>query len=143
MQTKENAALVEALNEMLAMEHSCAIRYATHAAVLTGPFGESLSKQLKEIASDEIKHAGKLRERVFALGGAPTMEVHSNSLRPSATLAEMLDRNIHEEQGAVEEYTRILQMIPRLNVILYETVEDILRDEQEHLEKLLTLKPAE
>jgi bacterioferritin (cytochrome b1) len=71
------------------------------------------------------------------------MEVHTHPFRPSATLAEMLDQNIREEQGAVEEYTRILQMIPRLNVILYETVEDILRDEQEHLEKLLTLKPAE
>ena len=39
MQTKENAALVEALNGMLAKEHSCAIRYATHAAALTSPFG--------------------------------------------------------------------------------------------------------
>lgn len=143
MKAIDNTALVGALNGMLAKEHSCAIRYATHAAVLTGPFGETLSRQLKEIASDEIDHAGRLRERVFALGGAPTMEVRPDMLKPSSTLAEMLDANIQEERSAVEEYTRILQMIPRMNVILYETVEDILRDEQEHLEKLLTLKPAE
>ncbi|HLF93985.1 MAG TPA: ferritin-like domain-containing protein [Planctomycetota bacterium] len=143
METQEHDAIVEALNGMLAKEHSCAIRYATHAAVLTGPFGETLSRQLKEIASDEIEHAEKLRDRVFALGGAPTMNVHPYATGPFATLAEMLDANIREERGAIEEYTRILQMIPRMNVILYETVEDILRDEQEHLEKLLTVKPSE
>jgi len=143
METNPNAALIETLNRMLSREHACAIRYATHAAVMTGPFGETLSRRLKEIASDEIEHAEKLRERIFALGGAPTMDVHPDELATAPGLAKILELNIREERKAVEEYGRLLQTIPRLNVILYETVEGILRDEQEHLEELLTLMPME
>ena len=59
------------------------------------------------------------------------------------TLKAILEINMFEERGAIEEYTRILETIPRLNVILYETVVEILRDEQEHMEELGNLVPVE
>jgi bacterioferritin len=143
MPKNDNSKLIEALNWMLAQEHACAIRYATHAAIITGPYAEAVSERLKEIASDEIAHAQKLRDRITALGGTPTMNVQVGHLKPAAKLKEILDVNIAEEQAAIEGYGKILEGIPRKNVILFETIEDILRDEQEHLEELQNLQPGE
>ena len=43
--------LIEALNQMLEQEHACAIRYATHAAIVSGPYSETVAARLKEIAT--------------------------------------------------------------------------------------------
>ena len=50
MDIKAPARLIEALNRMLAKEHGCAIRYATHAALITGPYVDPVSARLREIA---------------------------------------------------------------------------------------------
>jgi len=142
MQNDDNPFLIELLNRMLAKEHACAIRYATHAAMVVGPYVDPVSARFQEIASDEIAHAGKLRERICALGGTPTMEVYDGERHAAVTLGEMIEANLKEERGAIEEYSKILQTIPRLNVLLYRTLEDILKDEQEHLEELMDLAPV-
>jgi len=141
MEHPDNPLLIEALNRMLAKEHGCAIRYATHAAMVTGPYVDPISHRFQEIASDEIGHAGKLRERICALGGTPTMEVDGGGLRAAVTLGEMIEMNLQEERGAIEDYAKILQDVPRLDVLLCRTLEDILKDEQEHLEELIDLAP--
>jgi bacterioferritin len=135
----ENSELLEELNRMLAQEHACAIRYATHSAMVNGPSAEAVAARLKEISSDEIAHAEKLRKRILALGGTPTMDVQRDDLKAASTLKDILDINVLEERGAIEQYGRILETLPKLNVLLYETVEEILRDEQEHLEELRNL----
>lgn len=141
MQNNDSPRLIEALNRMLAKEHACAIRYATHAAMVTGPNVDPISARFQEIASDETGHAKKLRERICALGGTPTMEVDAGEPQAAVTLGEMIGENLEEERGAIEEYSKILGTIPRLNILLCRTIEDILRDEQEHLEELMDLVP--
>ena len=42
--------LIKMLNKMLAQEHACAIRYATHAAMVSGPYAETVAARLSEIA---------------------------------------------------------------------------------------------
>jgi len=64
----------------LAQEHGCYVRYKTHAAVITGPYAEAVANRLKEIAGDKSEHAEKLRDRIAALGGTPTMETAKRSL---------------------------------------------------------------
>jgi bacterioferritin len=142
MQNNDSPLLIEVLNRMLAKEHACAIRYATHAAMVVGPYVDPVSARFQEIASDEIAHAGKLRARICALGGTPTMDVDGGQRPAAVTLGEMIETNLEEERGAIEEYSRILATIPRLNVLLCRTLEDILKDEQEHLEELLDLAPV-
>ena len=124
---------------MLAQEHACAIRYATHAATITGPSAEAIGARLLEISTDETAHALKLRKRILSLGGVPTMDVQRDDLKAASTLKGIVDINVLEERGAIEQYRRILETIPRLDVLLYQTVEEILRDEQEHLEELQSL----
>ncbi len=135
-----DAQLIKALNTMLEQEHACAIRYATHAAVITGPYTETVSARLTEISGDETRHAQMLRDRILALGGTPSMQVSKEDLKPATKLEEILDVNIEEEKGAVRGYTEILEQVPMTNVILFQTMQEILRDEQEHLEELDALK---
>ncbi len=132
-------SLADALNRMLSQEHACAIRYLTHAAVITGPYAEAVAARLKEIAADELLHAEKLRARILALGATPTMEVRAEDLRPANALNAILSINIDEEKQAIEYYTDVLNMVAPSNVILFQTVQEIIRDEQEHLEELQNL----
>jgi len=135
-----NTELVAALNAMLEQEHACAIRYATHAAIVSGPYSETVAARLKEIATDELLHAEKLRDRVLALGGNPSMGVSLDDLKPARTLETILKVNIAEEKGAIAGYTRILEEVPISNVILFQTLQELIRDEQEHLEELDALR---
>jgi bacterioferritin (cytochrome b1) len=141
MDNNENSHLIEDLNRMLAKEHACAIRYATHATLVTGPCVDPVSERFQEISSDEVRHAVLLRKRICALGGTPTMNVDAGNLEAAATLGDMIEVNVREESEAIVEYSGILKNVPRLNVLLYRTLEDILKDEQEHLEELLALSP--
>ncbi len=132
--------LIDALNRMLSQEHACAIRYATHAAMVTGPYAGAVATRLREISTDEVLHAEKLRGRILALGGTPTMAVRAEDLKPATTLADILSINIAEEIDAVKSYTEILSTVPPGNVILFQTMQEIIRDEQEHLEELEALR---
>lgn len=132
--------LTQSLNRMLAQEHACAIRYATHAAIVSGPYSEAVAARLKEISTDEILHAEKLRARILALGGTPTMDVSTADLKPATGLEEILEINIEEEADAIRSYTEILESLSMSNVILFQTIQEIIRDEQEHLEELDALK---
>ncbi|HEX5036910.1 MAG TPA: ferritin-like domain-containing protein [bacterium] len=135
-----NEKLIESLNRMLSQEHACAIRYATHAAVVTGPYSDAVKARLKEISGDEVLHAEKLRDRILALGGTPTMSVRSEDLKPATSLQQILKINIEEEKEAILGYTEILGAVPPSNAILFVTLQEILRDEQEHLEELEALE---
>ena len=137
----DDQKMVDALNGMLAQEHACAIRYATHAAVVAGPYSETVAARLKEISTDELLHAEQLRQRILALGGTPTMEVSTADLKPAGTLEEILAINMEEEREAIRCYTEILERIPPSNAILFQTIQTIIRDEQEHLEELDALRP--
>ena len=137
---ENNEKLLKMLNDALAQEHACQIRYLTHAAVITGPYAESVANRLKEIAEDEKEHANQLRDRITALGGTPTMEVAKEDLIQAKTLKEILQVNLKEEDKAIELYRSILRVAGQDGEILYETVEDILKDEQEHKEELARLQ---
>lgn len=142
MEDPESLRLIEDLNRMLAKEHACAIRYATHAALIAGPYVDPISQRLRGIATDEIDHASQLRKRICALGGVPTMRVDDGEIPPALTLEAILEENVREEREAIEDYGKLLDGIPRHDVLLYETLEDILKDEQEHLEELMDLIPG-
>ncbi|MBI3990392.1 MAG: hypothetical protein HY347_12350 [candidate division NC10 bacterium] len=133
--------MLEMLNKALTMEHACYIRYLTHAAVLTGPYAEPVATRLKEIGQDEAGHAEKLRDRIVALGGTPTLEVEKAEGMMATELTKILAINIKEEESAIQMYQTILKEIPHdQETLLFETVEHILTDEMEHLEELTRLK---
>jgi len=125
------------LNEALAQEHACIIRYLTHAAVVKGVYHEPVKARLTEIATDEQTHAGLLRDRIVGLGGIPTTEVRE--IKMATTIPEILAINIEEEKSAIGMYQNIQAKIPDGEVLLRETVDQLIRDEQEHLQELRQL----
>ncbi len=129
--------MVELLNRALVHEQTGQIRYLAHAAVVTGLHAEPIIARLKELAEDEAGHASMLRDRIVALGGTPHVAVEPSEV-PHDTM-RILQINLRDERDAVGLYQRLFRMIPRQELILYECIEHILEDEQEHVEELSRL----
>jgi len=130
----DKVKLIKLMNEGLGLEHASHIQYLTQAAMTTGLHSETLIARFKEIAKDEMEHAEILRQRIVALGGVPTtkvgkIEVHRDSL-------QAVKLNLKYERETVEFYRKLLNLIPHDEVILYEAIEHIMEDSQEHVEEL-------
>lgn len=132
--------LIVTLNELLAKELAAEIRYRTHAALVTGLYAEPIITRLNEIADDEAAHADTLRDRIVALGGQPTMRPAAGDLIAAHEVKRILQVNLKDEAAAVAQYQRFLQTLPHEEgTILYEELEGIVEDEQEHTEELQRL----
>ena len=130
----DKTKIVQLMNEGLEMEYASQIQYLTQAAITVGPYAEGLIARFEEIASDEMEHAKILRIRIAALGGTPTTKVGEIQLHKDSLQAVKI--NLKYERETVEFYRKILNLIPHDEVILYEAIEHILQDSQEHVEEL-------
>jgi bacterioferritin len=131
MDTKK---IIDLLNEGLEMEYASYIQYVTQAAIARGPYAEGLIARFEEIAGDEAEHAKIIRQRIAALRGTPTtkvgeIQIHKDSLKA-------VEINLKYEKDTVTFYQRLLNLIPPDEPILYEAIEHILEDSQEHVEEL-------
>ena len=126
--------LIHLMNEGLAMEYASQIQYLTQAAITRGPYAEGLIARFKEIAQDETEHADILRTRIAALGGVPTTKVGEIQIHKDSLQAVKI--NLRYEKDTVEFYRKLLNLIPHDEVILYEAIEHVLQDSQEHVEEL-------
>ena len=133
----ETKKLLALLNEGLAMEYASYIQYVTQAAITKGPYAEALMTRFEEIASDEAEHAKIIRRRIVALGGTPTTKVGEIQVHPDSLKAVQI--NLKYEKDTVEFYRKILNLIPSDHPILYEAIEHILEDSEEHVEELTRL----
>ncbi len=125
---------IRLMNEGLEMEYASQIQYLTQAAITAGPYAEGLMARFKEIASDEAEHAEILRTRIAALGGVPTTKVSEIQIHEDSLKAVKI--NLKYERDTVTFYQKLLNLIPHDEVILYEAIEHILQDSQEHVEEL-------
>jgi len=132
--TLEKEKIIALMNEGLEMEYASHIQYVTQAAMTTGPYAEGLIARFEEIASDEAEHAKILRARIAALGGIPTTKVGPMQLHKDSLQAVKI--NLKYERQTVEFYRKLLNLIPHDEVILYEAIEHVLQDSQEHVEEL-------
>ena len=131
--------VLKELNHALTTEYQAVIQYLTHAAIAKGIDSDTVITLLKHIAEEEMKHAEILRERIFWLGGTPTMDVDKRIL--AEDIQEMLKVNTKAEEDAIKMYKGILKMLNHIEDIqLYEAIEEILEDEIEHWEELTRLQ---
>ncbi len=126
--------LIALLNEGLEMEYASQIQYLTQAAITRGPYAEGLIARFEEIAADEAEHAKILRQRIAAIGGTPTTKVGEIQVHPDSLKAVQI--NLKYERDTVDFYRKIFNQIPPDDPILYEAIEHILQDSQEHVEEL-------
>ena len=130
----EKTTVIHLMNEGLEMEYASQIQYLTQAAITRGPYAEGLLARFEEIASDEAEHAKLLRQRIVALGGVPTTKVGEIQIHKDSLQAVKI--NLKYERDTVTFYRKLLNLIPHDEVILYEAIEHILQDSQEHVEEL-------
>ena len=130
----DKTKLIQLMNEGLEMEYASQIQYHTQAAITIGPYADGLIARFEEIASDEAEHAKILRTRIAALGGTPTTKVGEIQTHKDSLQAVKI--NLKYERDTVDFYRKILNLIPHDEVILYEAIEHILQDSQEHVEEL-------
>ena len=126
--------IIKLMNEGLAMEYASQIQYLTQAAITTGPYADGLMARFAEIASDEMEHAKILRTRIAALGGVPTTKVGEIQIHKDSMQAVKI--NLRYERDTVAFYRKLLNLIPHDEVILYEAIEHVLQDSEEHVEEL-------
>jgi bacterioferritin len=130
--------LLEMLNNAIAREIQVAIQYMWQHVQWIGVKGFAVHDELKSIAITEMKHAEKIAERLFYLGGTPTTK--PNPINVGKTLKEMIQQNIKDEASAIEMYKGIIEMAQKEGDVTTAFIfKEILEDEEEHHDTFTTL----
>jgi bacterioferritin len=136
---------IEILNEALATEIVCVLRYMHHYFMATGVHGKGVSDEFKEHADAERHHADLLAERIQQLGGKPDfnpknlLERSVSQYVEGETLGDMIREDLIAERIVIEVYQEMIRYFgnddPTTRVIL----EELLHDEEEHADDLADL----
>ncbi|GAA4075919.1 MULTISPECIES: bacterioferritin [Streptomyces] len=130
------------LNEALATEIVCTLRYKRHYYTASGLYSEPVAAEFLEHAQEEQQHADKLAERIVQLGGEPdfnpdTLTSRSHAEYDASTdLIEMIKEDLVAERVAVASYTEIVQWLGNGDVTTRRVFEELLAQEEEHADDL-------
>jgi bacterioferritin len=133
------------LNDALATEIVCWLRYKRHAALaprMGGIAGEAIVKELVIHASEELDHADRIATRIVQLGGKPNYDPEGLNKRAHAqyvagdTLPQMLMEDLVAERIAIDTYGEIIRYLGDHDPTSRRIMEDILAQEEEHADEL-------
>jgi bacterioferritin len=134
------------LNEALATELVCVLRYKRHYYMAGGAVAEAIKGELLKHANEEQGHADQLAQRIVELGGAPNFDPaglvdrsHSEYVE-GETLADMLAEDLIAERIAIESYREIIQYLGTKDSTTRRLFESILAVEEEHAEDLRSMR---
>ena len=136
--------IVKLLNDALATELVCILRYKRHHYTAKGLASPAIAAEFMVHAQEETAHADQLAERIVQLGGEPDFSPDSLSKRShadyddSADLKEMIRKNLIAERVAIETYMQMIRLIGDKDSTTRRVLESILGQEQEHAEELST-----
>ena len=136
------ADIVKLLNDSLATELVCVLRYKRHHFTAQGLASPKIAEEFLIHANEESAHADRLAQRIVQLGGEPDFSPASLVGRShadydeSSDLMSMIKANLIAERVAIEAYSQIIGMIGDKDSTTRRLLEDILSDEQEHAEEL-------
>jgi len=136
---------IEILNEALATEIVCVLRYMHHYFMATGVHAKSVADEFKEHADDEREHADSLAERIQQLGGKPNfdpkglLERSISQYVEGETLAEMIREDLIAERMVIEVYQDMVRYFGANDPTTRTLVEELLRKEEEHASDLSDL----
>ncbi len=126
------------LNEALATEIVCVLRYKYHAVAATGIDSESVKKEFAEHAKDEEEHAVAISERINQLGGKPNLNPAELSGRAATqyvegeNLVDMIRENLIAERIVIEHYRDLIRFFADKDPTTRHLLERILAQEEEH-----------
>jgi len=136
------------LNEALATEIVCVLRYRHHEVTAKGIDSPQVAAEFAEHAEEEQKHMMALAERIDQLGGDPELDPALVAKRSATeygkatTLTEMVKDDLVAERVAIEIYRRLVGWFGNGDPTTRRLVEQILADEEEHANELADLLAA-
>jgi bacterioferritin len=130
--------LLEMLNKGIARELQVSIQYMWQHVMAKGIEGAVVEDTFRQISITEMKHAEKLVERLVFLNGVPTFT--PDSVHIGHSLEEMLKENVQAEEEAISLYKQTIQVASKEgDFTTRRMLEDILSNEEEHLDKFSKL----
>lgn len=134
--------LVKLLNDALATELVCVLRYKRHHYTAHGLASPRIAEEFAVHAAEELTHADRLARRIVQLGGEPDFAPDTLSRRSHAGydqspgLKAMMLSNLSAERVAIEAYGQLVRLVGDRDPSTRRLLEDILADEQKHAEEL-------
>src|SRR5204863_1934802 len=136
---------VKLLNEALATEIVCTLRYRRHYFMASGIHSQSVADEFLEHAKEEQEHADKMAERIRQLGGAPDFNPEGLLTRSHAQYAEgnslvdMIKEDLIAERIAIESYMEMIRYFGDNDPTSRRLMESVLAQEEEHADDMATL----
>ena len=133
------------LNEALATEIVCVLRYKFHYFMATGIHSEPVKQEFNEHAAEEQEHAERIAERIKQLGGKPEMNpdvlssLSHSEYKEGGSLADMIREDLIAERIAIESYREMVGFFGTADPTSRTLLEDILAKEEEHADDLTDL----
>ena len=138
-------AVISLLNDALATELVCVLRYKRHYFMATGLDAEPAAAEFLEHANEEQAHADALAARIVQLGGQPDFSPQNLAERSHAeyiagdSLHEMMREDLIAERIAIDTYGQIIRYIGDDDPTTRRLLEGILASEEEHADDLASL----
>lgn len=141
----DRPTVIKLLNEALATELVCVLRYKRHYYTATGIHAQAVAEEFLEHAREEQEHADMIAERITQLDGDPdfnpaTLAGRSHSEYVEGTsLADMIREDLVAERIAIESYSEIIRYLADSDPTSRRVMEEILAKEEEHAEDMRNL----
>jgi bacterioferritin len=141
----DRKTVLRLLNEALATEVVCVLRYRRHHYLASGIHAQSVADEFLEHANEEQGHADQIAGRIVQLGGEPDFNPEGLLTRshseyvPGGELVEMIRENLVAERVAIESYGEMIRYIGDDDPTTRRMLEGILATEEEHADDLRTL----
>jgi bacterioferritin len=133
------------LNDALATELVCVLRYKMHAFMARGIHAEPVAREFREHAAQEQAHADRIADRITQLGGEPNFNPDGLASRShseyseAGTLVDMIRENLIAERIAIDTYSEIIRFIGDKDPTTRRMLEEILSMEEGHADDLARL----
>lgn len=141
----DRETVLKLLNEALATEIVCVLRYKRHYFMAAGIHAEPVATEFLEHANEELGHADRIAERIVQLRGEPNFSPDGLAMRSHAeyveggSLKQMIMEDLVAERVAIESYREMVAYISEKDPTTRRLLEDILASEEEHADDLVSL----
>jgi len=143
--TADRETVIKLLNEALATEIVCVLRYKRHYFMASGIHAEGVAAEFLEHANDEQGHADQIAARIVQLGGEPNFNPDGLLTRSHAeyiegeTLVDMIKEDLVAERIAIDSYRDMINYFGNDDPTTRRLMESILAVEEEHADDLVNL----
>ena len=141
----DRKVVLKLLNEALATEIVCVLRYRRHYFMASGIQSEPIAQEFLQHANEEQQHADQIAARIIQLGGEPNFSPEGLSSRSHSeyvegqNLIDMVREDLVAERIAIESYSEMIRYIGDNDPTTRRMLEEILAVEEEHADDMASI----